>query len=150
MNRRLSDRHIRSTCRDLLDAGGRVSGRSLRRTLRERFGAAGKTDRLFRIWREETAIQLEATRPQLPTEIAELQHRMLVAEQAADENRARAERAELREQAHQDRWAMEVDRLRQVVRAQPRYAAEIRELQERVLRLTVELHAARQLRSKQE
>jgi Plasmid replication region DNA-binding N-term len=150
MNRRLSDRHIRSACRDLLDAGGRVSGRSLRRTLRERFGAAGKTDRVFRIWREETAIQLEAARPQVPTEIAELQRRMRVAEQAADENRARAERAELREQAHQDRWAMEVDRLRQVVRAQPRYAAEIRELQERVLRLTVELHAARQLRSKQE
>jgi hypothetical protein len=138
------DHHIRDTCRELM-AAGRVSGRALRRALRERYGAAGKTDRVFRVWREETERKSEAAQPQLPTDIAELQRRLLVAEAAAKENLARAERAELREQAHQDRWAMEVDRLRQEVQAQPRYAAEIRALQERVLRLTVELHAERQL-----
>jgi hypothetical protein len=140
------DHHIRDTCRELM-AAGRVSGRALRRALRERYGSAGKTDRVFRVWREETARKSEATRPQLPTDIAELQRRLVAAEEAAKENLARAERAELREQAHQDRWAMEVDRLRQEVQAQPRYAAEIRALQERVLRLTVELHAERQLTS---
>jgi hypothetical protein len=138
------DHHIRDTCRELM-AAGRVSGRALRRALRERYGSAGKTDRVFRVWREETERKSEATRPQLPTDIAELQRRLVVAEEAAKENLARAERAELREQAHQDRWAMEVDRLRQEVQAQPRYAAEIRALQERVLRLTVELHAERQV-----
>jgi hypothetical protein len=69
------------------------------------------------------------------------------AEAAATENRQRAERAELREQAHQDRWAAEVDQLRQAAKAQPKYAAEIRSLQEQVLRLTVELHAARRMLS---
>jgi predicted RNase H-like nuclease (RuvC/YqgF family) len=138
------DHHIRDTCRELM-AAGRVSGRALRRALRERYGSAGKTDRVFRVWREETERKSEATRPQLPTDIAELQRRLVVAEEAAKENLARAERAELREQAHQDRWAMEVDRLRQEVQAQPRYAAEIRALQERVHRLTVELHAERQV-----
>ena len=138
------DHHIRDTCRELM-AAGRVSGRALRRALRERYGAAGKTDRVFRVWREETERKSEATRPHLPTDIAELQRRLVVAEEAAKENLARAERAELREQAHQDRWAMEVDRLRQEVQAQPRYAAEIRALQERVHRLTVELHVERQV-----
>jgi hypothetical protein len=138
------DHHIRDTCRELM-AAGRVSGRALRRALRERYGSAGKTDRVFRVWREETERKSEAARPRLPSDIAELQRHLIVAEEAAKGNLARAERAELREQAHQDRWAMEVDRLRQAVQAQPRYAAEIRELQERVLRLTVELHAARRL-----
>jgi hypothetical protein len=150
MNRRLLDRHIRSTCRDLLATGGRVTGRALRRTLRERFGAAGKTERVFQIWREETAANAEAARPQLPTDITELQRRLQAAEQAAAETQARAERAELREQAHQDRWALEIDRLRQEARAQPKYAAEVRTLQEQVLRLTVELHAARQLLASRE
>jgi len=139
------DHHIRETCRELMAAGGRVSGRALRRALRERYGSAGKTDRVFRVWREETERKSAAARPQLPTDIAELQRRLVMAEAAAKENLARAERAELREEAHQDRWAMEVDRLRQAVQAQPRYAAEIRALQERVLRLTVELHAERQV-----
>lgn len=141
----LLDGHIRTVCRELLAARGRVSGRVLRATLRKRFGAPGKTDRVFRIWREETAKHVEAARPRPPADIAELQHRLSAAERLAAESVARAERAELREMAHQERWAQEVDRLRQEVRHQPRYAAEIRELQERVLRLTVELHAAREL-----
>jgi hypothetical protein len=150
MNRRLLDRHIRGTCRELLAADGRVTGRALRRTLRERFGAAGKTERVFQIWREETAVKAEAARTQLPTDITELQRRLQAAEELAAETQARAERAELREQAHQDRWALEIDRLRQELRAQPKYAAENRALQEQVLRLTVELHAARQLLASQE
>lgn len=141
----LLDSHIRSTCRELLEASGRVSGRTLRRTLRQRYGAAGKTDRIFRIWREEIAKHADLARPQLPTDIVELQRRLAAAEQLAAASVARAERAEVREMAHQDHWAMEVDQLRQQVRNQPRYTAEIRELQERVLRLTVELHAARRL-----
>ena len=38
---------------------------------------------------------------------------------------------------------MEIDRLREQLRAQPKYAAEIRELQTQVLRLSAELQAAR-------
>ena len=39
--------------------------------------------------------------------------------------KVRAELAELREQSHQDRWGMEIDRLREQLRAQPNYASEV-------------------------
>jgi hypothetical protein len=108
--------------------------------LRERFGAVGKTARVFQIWREESAA---TPIPAIPSDVGDLQIRLQAAETAAAENQARAERAEYREQAHQDRWAMQIDSLREQLRAQPKYAAEIRALQERVLRLSAELQAAR-------
>ena len=145
MNRRLSDHTIRSTCRELLESSSRVSGRAVRRAIREKYGACGETARVFRIWREETAVKTRPAYPALPTDVAELQHQLAAADDAAIANKARAELAELRELSHQDRWALEIDQLRQEARAQPRYAAENRTLQDRVLRLTAELHAARQL-----
>ena len=114
--------------------------------MKDRFHASGKTERVFKIWREEVTAKAEEGRaPVLPPDTAELLRRLTEAEATATENRQRAERAELREQAHQDRWAAEVDQLRQAVKNQPHYAAEIRNLQEQVLRLTIELHAARKL-----
>src|SRR5271157_2241598 len=104
MNRRLSDPRIRATCRELLRSEGRVSGRRLCQGLRRRFGAVGKTERGFAIWREEV------TAAAVPVGLADLSKRLAAAEVAAAENLARAERAEFREQAHQDKWAMEVDR----------------------------------------
>jgi hypothetical protein len=146
MNQLLTDRAIRQTCRELLSQHPRITGRQLRRTLKDRFNASGKTERVFRIWREEVDAKEEAGRaPALPPDTTDLLRRLAAAETAATDNRLRAERAELREESHQDRWAAEVDQLRQTVKAQPKYAAEIRALQEQVLRLTVELHAARRL-----
>ena len=146
MNRLLTDSAIRSTCRELLAANRQISGRELRRTLQARYQAVGQTARVFRIWREEQAARAEKGRaPAVSPNTSALLERLDIAEAAARENLQRAERAELREQSHQDRWAMEIDTLRQQVRNQPKYAAEIRTLQERVLRLTVELHATRQL-----
>jgi hypothetical protein len=111
---------------------GSVSGRSLRRELRERFGAVGKTARVFQIWREEAFPQAQARVPpvttpaateaatctasassNLPADIADLQRRLATSDLAAAEHLARAERAEYREQAHQEKWAVEIDRLRQ-------------------------------------
>lgn len=140
MNRQLADHRIRSTCRELIAGGGQVTGRALRRALRERFGAVGRTARVFQILREEA---LASSTPTVPSDLADLKSRLQVAEAAAAENQARAERAEYREQAHQEHWAMEIDRLREQLRAQPTYAAEIRELQSQVLRLSAELQAAR-------
>lgn len=117
-----------------------MSGRALCAELRTRFGAVGKTERVFHIWREETAAKAAAV---APGDAAELRQRLAAVEGAAAENLARAERAEYREQAHQDKWAMEIDGLRSQLRAQPNYAAELRALQEQVLKLTVELHAAK-------
>jgi hypothetical protein len=146
LNQRLTDNAIRKTCRELLATSPRVTGRELRRVLKQKYQAVGKTERVFRIWREEQNAQAEAGRAvPITLDQQEILERLTGAETAAEQNRLRAERAELREQAHQDRWAAEVDQLRQAVKAQPKYAAELRALQEQVLRLTVELHAARRL-----
>jgi hypothetical protein len=111
MNQQLSDQRIRSTCRELIRSRGRVSGRGLCAELKRRFGAAGKTIRVFQIWREECASAA------VPADVAHLQKRLEAAESTAAENLKRAELAELREQAHQDHWAVEVDRLRQEIAA---------------------------------
>lgn len=124
MNQRLSEFDIRSACRELMTSEGTISGRRLCAELRRRFGAIGKTERVFRIWREEMSARaraamvaaIEAEASALPTEVVELQRRLAAAEQSAAENLARAERAEYREEAHQEKWAMEVDRLRMEVR----------------------------------
>jgi hypothetical protein len=113
MNLQLSDDRIRATCRELVEEHGSVSGRRLSEELRARFGAVGKTTRVFRIWREECQRPTAA----LPGDVLLLQRRLEAAEAAAAENLKRAELAEFREQAHQDHWALEVDRLRQEIAA---------------------------------
>lgn len=151
MNRRLSEARIRATCRELLSRNPPASGRALCAELRTRFGAVGKTERVFAIWREERAARAQGAnsppRPvpgaAIPPTVHELERRLQAAEAAAAAHLQRAELAEYREQAHQERWAMEVDRLRQQVRAHEADAAELRRLQERVLQLSRELIGAR-------
>jgi Plasmid replication region DNA-binding N-term len=151
MNCRISEVRLRGVCRELLRAGRPVSHRALRQILRERFGAAGKTARVLKIWREESARVAAAKQtndpprqlPALPVDIQQIQERLKQAEAHAAEQRVRAEVAELREQSHQDRWALEIDRLREQLRAQPNYAREVRGLQSTVTRLTAELAALR-------
>jgi hypothetical protein len=145
MNLRLTEHRIRSTCRELMNGEARVSGRAVRRELRDRFGAVGKTARVFQIWRQEVQALGAEPASEGATDRAQLQRRLLAAEAAAAETQARAERAESRERAHQESWAMEIDRLREQLRAQPKYAAQIHALQEQVLKLTAELQAARKL-----
>src|ERR1700728_2056215 len=103
MNRRLSESRIRGTCRELLAKTGHVSGRSLCAELRARFGAVGKTERVFAIWREEMSAKAERDAPKvtaIPADVVELERRLKAAEAAAAESRKRAELAEYREQAH--------------------------------------------------
>jgi hypothetical protein len=151
MNCRINEPSLRGVCRELLRADRAVSHRDLRQVLRERFGATGKTARVLRIWREESARLAAAERPDvpppnvpmLPVDVRELQERLIQAEAHAGELKVRAELAELREQSHQERWALEIDRLREELRAQPNHAREVRTLQSTVMRLTVELAALR-------
>jgi conjugal transfer/entry exclusion protein len=151
MNCRISEMSLRGVCRELLRAGRPVSHRALRQILHERFGATGKTARVLKIWREESVRVTGAKQtndrlqqvPALPVDIQQLQDRLKQAEAHAAEQTVRAEVAELREQSHQDRWALEIDRLREQLRAQPNYASEVRTLQSTVNRLTVELAALR-------
>jgi hypothetical protein len=73
VNQRLSEERIRSTCRELIVRHGSVSGRRLREELRRRFGAVGKTERVFRIWRGE----LRAGAPDQAALIRGLQEQVL-------------------------------------------------------------------------
>jgi DNA repair exonuclease SbcCD ATPase subunit len=153
MNCRISDVRLRGVCRELLRTDKPVTHRVLRQILRERFGATGKTARVLKVWREESERCLAAKTMKvssakvesLPADIQELRDRLTRAEAHAAEQTARAERAEYREQAHQDHWAMEIDRLREEQRARPQLQGELRALQEQVLRLTAELNSARAL-----
>src|SRR5580700_5567416 len=122
MNCRISDINLRGVCRELLRPGHPVSHRALRQVLLDRFGAAGKTARVLKVLREESA-------------------RLSAAKGNDDRSNLPALPAELREQSHQDRWGMEIDRLRELLRAQPNYAREVQTLQRTVTRLTVELAA---------
>jgi hypothetical protein len=150
VNCRISDINLRNVCRELLRPGRPVSHRAFRQVLLDRFGATGKTARVLKVLREESA-RLSASKgnaessnlPVLPTDVRELQERLTKAEARAQEMKARAELAELREQSHQDRWGMEIDRLREQLRAQPNHAREVQTLQSTVTRLTVELAALR-------
>jgi hypothetical protein len=114
MNRRLTEHQIRTTCRELVARDPNLSGRQLRRELKDRFGAVGKTERVFDLWREETQkTQIAIAAAALPTDVAELQRRLRITEATSAENLKRAELAEYRERAHQDHWALELDRLKQ-------------------------------------
>lgn len=119
MNRRLSEPQIRATCRELIVRNPDLTGRQLRRELKDRFGAVGKTERVFAVWREESAARQRATAAaELPTNIAELQARLRAAEAEAAENLKRAELAEYRERAHQDHWALQIDQLKQKLQSE--------------------------------
>jgi hypothetical protein len=151
MNCRIPEIGLRGVCRELLRLEGPVSHRALRQVLRDRFGAAGKTARVIKIWHEE-ANRWAATRRKpepapaaalLPTDVVTLQEQLVEAQREAAQSKARAEVAEVREQAHQDRWGLEIDRLREQLRAQPNYQRDIRTMQDTIMRLTAELAVLR-------
>jgi hypothetical protein len=143
MNRRLTDHHIRTTCRDLLvQHGPALTGRQLRRTLRQRYGAVGKTERVFGIWRE-LARAVPAVVDLRPTDVAELHRRLEEATASAAQAMERAALSEFRARADQDRWAGQIDDLRQQLQTQPATQAQVRVLQDQVQRLSIELLGAR-------
>jgi hypothetical protein len=151
MNCRIPEIGLRGVCRELLRLESPVSHRALRRVLRDRFGAAGKTARVIKIWHEEANRSAAARRkPEpppattlLPADVVTLQEQLAEAQREAAQSKARAEVAEVREQAHQDRWGLEIDRLREQLRAQPNYRRDIRTMQDTIMRLTAELAVLR-------
>jgi hypothetical protein len=145
MNRKLSDQQIRATYDSLSRDRASVSGRALRAALRARFGAAGKTDRVYTICRS-----LREPSVAEPADIAVLRRELEAAEQgraeaqaACDQALARAERSEARELAHQDRWANQIFELRQQVESLKGEGARRRYLEEQVARLTREVQVLR-------
>lgn len=106
---KLTDGQIEFSCREVLAREAAASGRMLRRVLRERYGAAGRTDRVYAIWRRLSRGE------DLRGPVTDLERNRWSARIAAAEERARL--AEERETKHQDRWASEVYALREQLRA---------------------------------
>jgi hypothetical protein len=107
MGRHLSDAQIESVCREILVREPQVSIRRLRAVLRERYGSAGRNERLVAMWRrlhEPAGVRLAP---------GEEDRGRLLARVAAAEERTRL--AEAREQQHQDRWASDVYQLREAL-----------------------------------
>lgn len=150
VNQRITELQLRHAARALLRSSPDASGREFRRLIREQRGVAGNTARIFAIWREEQARAMERAQQEALASVPEraafeaLEARTLEAETRAKATLERAELAELREQAHQARWALEIDKLREQLRTQINYAAEARRLQSLVGELTVEVSTLRQ------
>ncbi|MGA2563609.1 MAG: hypothetical protein ABSF96_08620 [Steroidobacteraceae bacterium] len=138
MNRKLTDQQIVATFRDLSAHSKRVSGRALRAALRQEFGVAGKTDRIFALYRA-----LKAPPSAQPADVLELRERIAEKDQLLTAALSRAERSEAREVAHQDRWANEIHNLRQTVEQLKSEAVRRKELEAQVLLLHRELQELR-------
>ena len=113
MNRRLSSEQIKRACRELLHERRHVSVRALMRELRQRHGAAGRTERVARLLKL-VEDEVAAARPSVEegAEGIEKLHEQL------RDAQARATRAEEIERSHQDFWAR-------------RYAEKVDELEKR-------------------
>jgi hypothetical protein len=138
MNRKLTDAQISAAFDSLRSAGQNVSVRALRAALRERYGAAGKTARIYEVCR---TLRLPPV-PEQPL-MEDLRRQLLLAEQGMSEAIGRAERSEARELAHQDRWAAEIHTLREAVEQLKGERTRRQALEEQVLRLQRELQALR-------
>ncbi len=95
-------------CREVLAREKAPSGRSVRRALRQRYGAVGRTERIYEIWRALTAGQSALG------SVTDAERTRWMARIAAAEERVRL--AEEREIKHQDRWANELHELREQLR----------------------------------
>lgn len=106
---KLTDGQIEILCREVLAREAAPSGRLLRRMLRARFGASGRTDRVFAIWRRLSRVGDGVT------PVGDDERQRWMARVGAAEERARL--AEEREVKHQDHWAGEIYGLREQLRA---------------------------------
>lgn len=145
MNRKLTDAQISAAFISLRGNGQQVSVRALRVALREQYGAAGKTARVYEVCRKLRA----AVMSEQPL-ILELRRQLVLAEQAMsaaqlerDAAIGRAERSEARELAHQDRWADEIHTLRESVEQLKGERTRRQSLEDQVLRLQRELQVLR-------
>ena len=100
----VSDLQIKHLINELTVGGHPPSGASLRTALKRRFGSRGGVTRIYRLLAATRTATTPPPRP--PADVGRLEHEV-------EALRAAANLAQHREEAHQTRWAMEVDRLRQ-------------------------------------
>ena len=127
----VSDLTIRTLIKELTRGDRLPSGAALRAVLRQRHGCSGGVTRIYRL--------LAQASPK-PTPPAALEQEKLTHEIRT--LRQSTQLAEHREQAHQTRWALEVDQLRQRVAALEPLAAQATRAQETAELLRRQLYAA--------
>ena len=128
----VSDLTIRTLIKELTQGDRLPSGAALRAALRKRHGCSGGVTRIYRL--------LAQSRPKPQPPPAALEQQKL--EREIRSLRQSAQLADHREQAHQTRWALEVDQLRQRVAALEPLAAQTTRALENAELLRRQLYAA--------
>jgi hypothetical protein len=102
---RVSNAEVKAVIHTLATTDALPSGAAVRRALETRYGSRGGVARIYRLLAEE---HRRLTPPVEPGSSESLRHELQAMQ-------GRAERAEERESSHQNRWAAEIDQLRQKV-----------------------------------
>lgn len=103
----VNDHDIKLLISELTVGDRPPSGARLRAALHERFGSRGGVSRIYRLLAAANANKL-VLQSKIHGDVARLHHEL-------ESLREALKLADYREQTHQSRWAMEVDRLRQQV-----------------------------------
>jgi len=130
--RQLSELQIRATVRELTVDNKLPSGAAVRAALHRQYGARGGVVRIYRLL---AAARVRVAPVPKPNELETLRRDLEAMTQ-------RATRAEYREEAHQTRWAEELDRLRLKVQALEPLAEQARVALETCTLLRQQLRAA--------
>jgi hypothetical protein len=129
---RVGDHDIQLLIRELTQGNRLPSGERLRSALKERFGSRGGVARIYRLL---SNARVTTTPP--PTNRPDD-----VLQREVESLREALQLADHREQAHQSRWAAEVDRLRQQVAALEPLALQAKTALDTAELLRRQLHAA--------
>lgn len=129
----VTDQDIQHLIHELTEDNQLPSGARLRAELQQRFGSRGGVTRIYRLL---TAAHPKPTpRPTPPTDPEKL-------EREVTQLRESVRLAEHREQAHQSRWALEVDHLRQKLATVEPLAQQAKTALDTAELLRRQLHAA--------
>jgi hypothetical protein len=131
---RVSNAEVKAVIRTIATTNALPSGAAVRRALETRYESRGGVARIYRLLAEE---RRRLTPPVEPGSVESLAQELQAMQ-------GRAERAEERESSHQNRWAAEIDQLRQKVAALEPLAHQARIKHETSEHLRHRLQAAEQ------
>lgn len=117
----VADEQVRAVIGELHAEGARVTGARVRRELARRFGSRGGVERIYRLLRESATATVPMSQ-EIAARLAAAEAALARAEAERDAALERARLAEHREEAHQQKWALEIDALRRelaVARGEP-------------------------------
>jgi hypothetical protein len=133
---RVSDQDIQHLIRELTDGTQLPSGAQLRAAMQKRFGSRGGVTRVYRLLASVQAKpSIQYSTPVNAEDVGKLQHQIQALSEAL-------KLADHREQAHQSRWALEVDRLRQQLATLEPLALQAKAALDAAELLRRQLHAA--------